>query len=304
MRGRWRGALAPLLVACLTVLALVAAGCGERRSQEAPAADAPGAALVVTADYGARGLLSSRVEPGQSVMRALRGATEVETRYAGAFVAGMYGLGSDRAGMRDWFFFVNGVSSPESAKDVTLADGDGAWWDHRDWSRLFDTPAVVGQWPAPLALPDGRGPRVAADPPLRAALAGLGANLTDGPSPWRAVVGESEALARRDPAWRRALDDPDAAGLTVTIRDGAVVAFGAGGGPRAPVAGARALIAAVPADGDPSDGVVVVVAGLDAAAAAAAAEALAADPGIVAQRYALALDGAGRPRAAGGRDGP
>ena len=303
MRGRWRGALLPVLAA-VALVGLVVAGCGERRSQQAPAADAPGVALVATADYGGRELLSVRVAPGQSVMRALRGATEVKTRYAGGFVERMFGLESDRTGMRDWFFFVNGISSPAGAKDVRLADGDAVWWDHRDWSRLFDTPAVVGQWPAPLALKGGRGPAVAADPPLRAALAEAGADLAEGPSPWRAVVGESDALARRDPAWRRALADPDAAGLAVTVRGGAIVAFGAGRAPRAVVPGARALIAAIPAEGDPADGVVVVVAGLDAAAARAAAGALAADPSIVAQRYALALDGAGRPLAAGGRDGP
>jgi hypothetical protein len=163
----------------------------------------------------------------------------------------------------------------------------------------------VGQWPAPLALPGGRGPAVAADPPLRAALEAAGARLSDGPSPWRALVGASDDLARRDPAWRRALADPEGAGLTVAIEDGAVTALGEGGAPREPVPGARALIAAVPTDpADPQAGAAVVVAGLDEGAALAAARALADDPGIVRGRYALTLDGEGRPLRAGGRSGP
>ncbi|WP_217914428.1 DUF4430 domain-containing protein [Miltoncostaea marina] len=305
MRRRPCGALAPVLMALLALAALaaLAAGC-ERRSQDAPAAEAPAATLVATAGYGERELLSTRVAPGQSVMRALRGATEVRTAYAGAFVDSMLGLRSDAAAEEDWFFFVNGVAGATSAEQVPLGDGDAVWWDHRDWGSLQNAFAVVGQWPAPLALPGGRGPAVAADPPLRAALEAAGARLTDVSSPWRAVVGASDALARRDPAWRRALADPDGAGIGVAVEGGANGPR-PGGAPREPVPGARALIAAVPTDpADPQAGVAVVVAGLDDAAARAAARALADDPAIVRGRYALTLDGEGRPLRAAGRAGP
>lgn len=291
------------LLAALAALALVAGGC-ERRAAPPPAADAPAASLAITADYGARELLTTRVAPGRSLMRALRGATEVETAHGGGFVSAMLGRESDVAATRDWFFFVDGVSSAVGARDVTLDDGDAVWWDHRDWGALMDTPAVVGQWPRPFALPGGAGPPVAADPPLRAALAEAGARLTDGPTPWRVVVGASDALARREPAWRRALADPGRAGLTVAIEDGRVTALAADGGGREPVDGARALVAALPTGLDPADGVTLVVAGLDAAAAAATAAAVAADPAILAHRYALAFDGDGRPLRAGGRAGP
>lgn len=301
MRGRFGAIVA--LVAAVLALAALAAGC-ERRSQDAPAADAPGAALVATADYGAVDLLETRIPPGESLMRALRGATEVETLHGGGFVARMLGRSSDAGATRDWFFFVNGISSPVGAKGVTVDDGDAIWWDHRDWGELIDTPAVIGHWPRPLAWPDGNGPPVAADPPLREALAEAGARLTDDATPWRAVVGASGELARRERAWARALADPDAAGLTVAIEDGAVTALAPDGGPRAPVPGARALVAAVPTGADPADGVTVVVAGLDEQAASAAAQAVAADPAMLRHRYALALDGAGTPLRAGGRTGP
>jgi hypothetical protein len=292
-----RTALA-LLAAVVAVAAL--AGC-ERRQQDAPSAGAPAATLVATADYGARELLSTRVDPGQSAMRATRGATEVETAYAGAYVSSMLGLGSDRSRTRDWFFYLNGLVSAVGAKDVRLRDGDTLWWDHRFWGDLQEAPAVVGAWPAPWALPDGRGPEVTADPPLDAALREAGGRLVGGDPAFRIRVGASDDVARREPAWRDALADPDRAGLTVTIRDGAVVALGPEGGDRTPVAGARALIAAVTTGALPEDGALLVVAGLDDAAASAAADALARDPGLVDRTYAVALDGEGRVLRAGGR---
>lgn len=301
MRRR-TGALAALITATLALWTL-ATGC-ERRSQEAPAATAPAAELTATAGYGAERLLATRVEPGQSALRALRGATEVDTAFGGGFVAGMLGYESDAAAESDWFFYVNGISSSTGAREITLRDGDAVWWDYRRWGDLMDAAAVVGAWPLPLARPDRSGPPVAADPPLDGALAAAGANLTDSETTWRALVGTSDALAARSPAWRRALDDPDAAGLTVAIEDGAVTALAAGGGPRERVPGARALVAAVPTGTDRAAGVTVVVAGLDAAAAQAAAAAVAEDPSILAHRYALALDGEGRPLRAGGRSGP
>ncbi len=207
MRGRW--ALVPVLLVLVLAGALLA-GC-EERAQDAPPAGAPAATLVATAGYGAQELLSTRVAPGQSVMRALRGATDVRTAYAGGFVDAMLGEAGDPDGPADWFFFVDGISSPVGAKDVELSDGDAVWWDYRRWGGLMSTPAVVGAWPAPLVAAAHAGRRVAADPPLAAALQAAGATLTSGTSPWRARVGASDALAARDPAWRRALADPDGA---------------------------------------------------------------------------------------------
>ncbi|HSJ73898.1 MAG TPA: DUF4430 domain-containing protein, partial [Miltoncostaeaceae bacterium] len=205
MRGRPGRPLA--LIAALAAAAALAAGC-EHRAQDEPAAGEAAATIVATADYGAVPLLDVRAEPGQSVMRALRGATEVDTAYGGGFVSEMLGRESDLAETRDWFFFVDGVSSSVGAEQVSLSDGDAVWWDYRDWGALMDTPAVVGQWPAPFARPGG-GPSeaVLAEPPLSGALRKEGAELTEAPSPWRVRVGASDSLARRDPAWRRALDD-------------------------------------------------------------------------------------------------
>ena len=302
MRGRPGRALA--LIAALAAAAALAVG-GERRAQDEPAAGEAAATIVATADYGAVPLLDVRAAPGQSVMRALRGATQVDTDYGGGFVSGMLGRESDLDATRDWFFFVDGVSASVSAEQVELDEGEAVWWDYRDWGALMDTPAVVGQWPAPFARPGG-GPSetVLAEPPLAGALEEQGAELTSGSSPWRVRVGASEALARRDPAWRRALADPDRAGMTVAIEDGRVTALGADAGGRRPVPGARAVAVAVPTGTEPGDGALLAVAGLDEAAAGAAAEAIVADPSLLARRYAVAFDGDGGALQAGGRSGP
>jgi len=289
-----------VLLILLCVLVMVAAGC-ERRGQQAPAADAPSARILATAGYGAEPLMDARVAPGQTVMRALRGTTDVDTRYAGAFVSEMFGRRSDLSGGRDWFLFVNGLLSPVGAKDVDLAAGDEVWWDYRDWGGLTDTWATVGQWPRPFIRP---APVVNADPPLAAALAAAGVRLTDDASAaWRVRVGTTADVAARDGAWRRAVADPGSAGLTVTVRSGRIHAYDGPAGEWRPVDGARALIAAVPTGTYPEDGVLVVVAGLDEAAARAAAERLAADPEMVRGAYAAALDGDGAVLQAGGRGG-
>jgi hypothetical protein len=291
------------VAALLLILALAAATASacESRSQDAPRAGEPAARMLVTADHGARSLLDGGVPPDQSVMAALRGATEVRTEYGGGFVAEMFDLTSDAGAQRDWFLFVNGLLSPVGARDATLAAGDLAWWDFREWGALSDPWAVVGAWPQPFT---GTAPAVFADAPLAAALAGTGATLTDDPaSPWRVRVGASAAIAAGDPAWARALDDPAGAGLTIWIDGADIVALDAASGQAAPVAGARAAIVAVPTGAFPEEGVLVAVAGLDEDAARAAAAALADDPGLVRGAYAVALDGDGRVLRAGGRAG-
>jgi hypothetical protein len=289
----------PAIFVAIALLVLAAAGC-ERRAQDSPSAGEPAAHLLVTSGHGERVHLRTTVPPGQSSMRALRGATDVRTAYGGGFVAEMFGLASDTAAQRDWFLFVNGVLSPVGAREVALADGDRIWWDHRAWGALSDPWAVVGSWPAPFTT---TAPGVLADAPLDDVLAGAGATLTDDPAaPWRVRVGAHQRLLEREPAWAAATADPAGGGLSARFEDGAIVALDAESGEARPVAGAAVLVAAVPADRFPTDGVVLVVAGVDDEAARAGAEALADDPELVAGAYAAVLDREGRLLAAGGRE--
>jgi Domain of unknown function (DUF4430) len=276
--------------ATLAVLALVAAGC-HSKVKPTPAAGKPTATLVVTRDLGAKAILSTRVAPGQTVMAALRAVAPVDTRYGGRFVQSIDGISGSLSRARDWTYFVNGLEARVGATDVTLHAGDRVWWDYRPWADLPTVPAVVGSFPEPFVHGTGRKPalvEVRGSAPLLAALRRDGARTSHASSPWRVLVG-SDAALRSDPAYRKATRSPLAAGVTVSVRDGNVVAY-AGGGMLAPVPTARAAIFAIRANG----GATLFVAGVDGAAAQTAATALATHPAIAQHRYAIALDARGQ----------
>ena len=291
-----------VLATIASAAVLLVAGCTSR-SRPPPPAGSPSASLLATAGFGADRLLERRVAVGETVMSATRGATRVRTAYAGDFVAGMLGRSSDLGAQRDWFYYVNGVIGDTGARQRRVSAGDRIWWDYRDWSGQMDVPAVVGSWPEPFVHGYGSRPTVSADPPLDAPLRAAGARLTSGPASWRVRVGSDADLRRRDPAWRAAEADPGRAGLTAAVQDGTITALGPGGAGRVPVPGARALVAAVRTGASSRDGVLVAVAGLDAAAARAAAARIARDPAVLLDRYAVAFDADGRPLRAAGRSG-
>ena len=192
-----------------------------------------------------------------------------------------------------------------SADQQPLHAGDVTWWDYRPWGGLLDAWAVVGSWPEPFVRGYPAIPAVVnADAPLDEPLRKAGARVGTQTSPWRVRVGDDATLQRRDPAWRRAMADPVAAGLTVRIRNDHILVLGADGATLREVTAARAIAAAVLTGATPDNGgVLLAVAGLDAAAARAAADRIARDPGVLRGRFAVAFDGAGEPVAIGGRDG-
>jgi Domain of unknown function (DUF4430) len=276
--------------ATLAALALVLTGC-HSKVKATPAAGKPTATVVVTRDLGARQLLDRRVAPGQTVMAALRAIAPVSTRYGGRFVQSIDGISGSLSHTRDWTYFVNGLEAQVGATDVTLHAGDRVWWDYRPWADLPTVPAVVGSFPEPFVHGTGRKQalvEVRGSNTLRAALRHDGARTGASTSSWRVLVG-SDAALRSDPAYRNATSSPLAAGVTVIVRDGQVLAY-AGQGMLAPVPTARAAIFAIRANG----GATLFVAGVDAAAARTAATALATHPAIAQHRYAIALDARGR----------
>jgi hypothetical protein len=130
---------APFLVAA----ALALAGCGGE-------AGGGEATLWVTQDRGATSLVDTKVDAGQTVLRALRSAANVETRYGGRFVQAIDGVEGNAGAQRDWFFFVNGIEADRSAAEVRVRPGDVVWWDFRGWAGSPRTPVVVGAFPEPF----------------------------------------------------------------------------------------------------------------------------------------------------------
>ncbi len=288
---RWITLLLVTAVACL------AAGC-ERVSDRTTGS----AHQLVTDGFGARTHSDGAAADGGSVLDALRATSTVETAYGGGFVSAINGLTSDRSRQRDWFFYVNGVSAGRGADQQRLGAGDSVWWDYHPWDgRIW---AVVGLWPEPFVHGyPARPGAVTADPPLDSVLRDAGARVGTGSSPWRVRVGADAALRATDPAWRRAMADPVAAGLTVRIDGDRIRTLGADGTTLTDVVGGRAIAAAVLTGTTPEDGgVLLAVAGLDADAARSAAQRIARDPAALRGRFAVVFDGAGTPIAAGGRD--
>ena len=135
----------------LLVLLLVAlAGCGFGAGDEVDGS----ADLRVTRDFGHTELGEAKLDTlreDDTVMRFLRSEFDVETRFGGRFVQAIDGLeGAGPTGMRDWFFFVNGVESEIGAAEYELSPGDRVQWDNRRWGAAMRVPAIVGAFPEPF----------------------------------------------------------------------------------------------------------------------------------------------------------
>lgn len=296
----------------LAAAALAAAACGGGQVASPPPASTDGgtqppaetgaATLAVTRDFGSEPLGEAPAEAGETVMDVLERAFEVETDYGGAFVQAIDGIEGSASRMEDWLYLVNGVEADVGAADYRLCEGDVVWWDYRSWEGRLRVGAVVGAWPEPFVHGYGscEQPEVEADAPLAEALREAGARLVQEGADYRALVGSDEELRAREPVWAEAAADPERAGLTAWIEDGRVLVWDAAENEAVEVPEAEAVVTATPAGLSAGDGVVLVVAGLDGAAAERAARAVVADPSLLEHRYAVCLDGGGRPACAGG----
>ena len=128
----------------LLLAAVVLAGCGGAER------NAGTATLWVTRDRGEVVMVDAKVAAGQTLIRALRLQTKVETRYGGRFVQAIDGIEGSLAKRHDWFWFVNGLTGDRSAAEYRLRAGDVAWWDYRDWTHDADLAVVVGAFPEPF----------------------------------------------------------------------------------------------------------------------------------------------------------
>lgn len=137
-------------LAALVLAALALSGCGLGPGEERGGS---GAEIRVTRDFGRERLGVGRVDPvreDETVMRALQGQREVETRFGGKFVQAIDGLRGDEGARRDWFYFVNGFEAGVGAADFELHSGDVVQWDYRDWSATMRVPRIVGAYPEPF----------------------------------------------------------------------------------------------------------------------------------------------------------
>jgi hypothetical protein len=137
-------------VAALIAAALLLGGCGIGPGEEQQG----GAVIRVTRDFGHEEIDSTRTKTlheDETVMRVMQSKFDVETRFGGRFVQSIDGVkGAGPGGMRDWFFFVNGVEAEVGAAEYELSPGDRVQWDFRDWGTAMRVPAIVGAFPEPF----------------------------------------------------------------------------------------------------------------------------------------------------------
>jgi hypothetical protein len=150
------------------LLAVLLAACGGGEGGEA--GEGATARLWITHDRGAEVVLTATVPAGLTVMQALQREADVETRYGGRFVEAIEGVEGSLDEQRDWFFFLNGIEPDVGAAEVTLGEGDVAWWDYRSWGEQMAQPVVVGAFPEPFhhGWGDTRRPAVVSAPPTLA----------------------------------------------------------------------------------------------------------------------------------------
>lgn len=111
--------------------------------------------VVVTQDFGAGLMLdeSVAVHDGANALDALQKVATVETKYGGGFIEAINGVRSrysQNKVKKDWFFYINGMSTNVGGLDYKLCDGDVEHWDFHDWGFRSFIPAIIGDFPQPF----------------------------------------------------------------------------------------------------------------------------------------------------------
>ena len=289
-----------LLLACAAV-----AGCGFGEGESTGEVT-----LTVTRDFGAErlheGIDEEVANEGDTVMRVLQGAYDVETRYGGGFVQEVDGVRGGRVDGRnaDWFYYVNGIEASIGAAERRVSAGERVWWDHHQWEAAQRVPAVVGSFPEPFAT-GLEGKRF----PVRLVCVGdaerscdeVTARLEEGgvDSVSRSVLEQSpgeEVLrvvvgrwsdVRQDGVLRRLERGPGATGVFAqpTSTGDAIVVLDRDGRPVRTLRAGAGLVAATSVEGQAPTWVVT---GTDEVGVAAAAAALTEER--LTQRFALAIE--------------
>jgi Domain of unknown function (DUF4430) len=290
-------------LALLLCVALAGCGFGEGESTGE-------VTLTVTRDFGNErlheGIDEETASEGDTVMRVLQGAYDVETRYGGGFVQEVDGVAGGRVDGRraDWFYYVNGIEAPIGAAERRLSAGERVWWDHHAWEAAQRIPAVVGSFPEPFAT-GLEGKRF----PVRLVCAGdaerscdeVTERLTDagvdsvsrsvieqsaGEEVLRVIVGRWSDV-RQDGVVRRLERGPGATGVFAqpTSTGDAIVVLDADARPARTLRAGAGLVAATSVEGQAPTWIVT---GTDEVGVAAAAAALTEDR--LTQHFALAIE--------------
>jgi len=133
----------------VSLLAILLCGCQSQPSGEIEVK------VIVTQNFGNDLMLDEPVivANGANALDALEKVAKVETKYGGGFIEAINCIRSRYSGSevkKDWFFYVNGMSTNVGVLDYKLCDGDLAHWDFHDWSFHAFVPAIIGDFPQPF----------------------------------------------------------------------------------------------------------------------------------------------------------
>jgi hypothetical protein len=264
--------------------------------------------LLVTSDFGARVVrqIERPAAKGEETVMSLliRNDPAVTTRFGGGFVQSIDGVsGGQEAGQPvDWFYYVNGIQATRGAASTKVHAGDHIWWDHHDWSKTEQVPAVVGSYPEPF-LHGSEGKRLpvrvecaeAGSAACRTVAARLGRLGVPAGISGLGATGEPGALHVLVGRWSSIRRQQGASALDEGTRSSGVYARFSAGGSRLTLLDARGRAARqllagaglVAATRHAEDAPVWLVTGTDSTGVALAAGAL--DASALHDRFALAL---------------
>ena len=108
--------------------------------------------LVVTRNYGQEILCVMEFDTSLDLtaMEMLRNVTEVETRYGGLFLYGMFGLESEIMKKTDWLYYVNGVYIHKGLSGYRPKSGEIVQLDYHFWGGSAASPGFLSGYPAKL----------------------------------------------------------------------------------------------------------------------------------------------------------
>ena len=145
------GVLTALLCSCTASTSLLT-----NEGSLPPADHSSSAKVVVTSDFGKEIFIEETIviSENTTALDALQQVAGVETKYGGGFVSAINSIGSEYEGAnqqkKDWFFYINGMSTNIGAGQYILQDGDIEHWDFRGWGFRQFVPAIIGDFPEPF----------------------------------------------------------------------------------------------------------------------------------------------------------
>lgn len=110
------------------------------------------AELWITKNFTESVILKKEIKiEKRNVMQILDNYADIETAFAGGYVAAINAIKSSPEG-RDWFYYINGIMADVGALEYFPKEGDVIWWDYHQWNYGVYPAALIGAYPQPFLI--------------------------------------------------------------------------------------------------------------------------------------------------------